>query len=126
MGQKLDNYAIEACAKIGHEANRLFCEVMGDYSHRRWEDTSDDLKQVARQAVIGIAEHDYNAQQSHEAWVTAKRAAGWAYGQQKDVDKKLHPCMVEWAQLPFEQQHKDLLWINSVKSMLAAIYTIPQ
>lgn len=35
---------------------------------------------------------------------------GWKYGPIKDADKKEHPCMVPFADLPAAQQAKDYIF----------------
>jgi hypothetical protein len=44
-----------------------------------------------------------------------KHEAGWMWGKEKDVEKKLHPCMVPWEELPVEQRVKDYLFRAVVK-----------
>jgi hypothetical protein len=39
-----------------------------------------------------------------------KKAAGWIYGPVKDPEKKEHPCIVPYDQLPIEQRTKDYLF----------------
>lgn len=126
MGRELSNFEIESITRVAYEANRAFCEAQGDFSHGPWDAVPNDLKIVARNATIGIATLDLSAKQSHEMWVSAKRAQGWSHGEKKDSAHKLHPCLVEWDELSFEQQAKDKLWIQVVKSMLAAYFTIPR
>ncbi len=126
MGRQLDNFEVEALAMAAHENNRAFCQAMGDFSHSTWDATPDDLRQIARQAVIGIATLDFTPEQTHEAWVAAKRAAGWRHGDTKNAKDKTHPCLVAWKDLPFEQQVKDEMWISTVKNLLAAIWRIPR
>lgn len=126
MGRELDKFEIEACTKAAYENHRIFCEAMGDQSHVPWEFLHDDLKAVARHATVGIATHDHNAERSHQAWVDLKRSQGWNFGQKKSEQDKTHPCLVEWRDLPFEQQAKDELWIQSVKNLLNAFWRIPR
>lgn len=125
MGRQLENFELEACAKAAHEVNRAYCEAMQDFSHLSWEATNSDLRTVAKHAVIGIVTNDHTAEQSHEAWVATKRAAGWTFGSKKNADKKEHPCLVAYKDLPFEQQVKDELWVTTVKALMGALWRIP-
>jgi hypothetical protein len=45
-----------------------------------------------------------------------KKADGWVYGEVKDPEKKEHPCLVEYEELPKDQQAKDSLFIAVVRS----------
>lgn len=126
MGRQLSHLEIEVCANAAHEVNRAYCRAMDDHSHAPWSATPSHLQRVAKQAVIGIATNDYNAQQSHDAWVAAKLADGWRHGEIKSDERKEHPCLVEWEALPFEQRAKDELWVSTVKNMLDAFWRLPQ
>lgn len=53
---------------------------------------------------------DHGPEVSHESWMREKLAAGWKYGPEKDAEKKEHPCLVEFAELPREQQAKDYIF----------------
>lgn len=126
MNRQLENYEIESLAKAAHEVNRAYCEAMGDNSHAAWDATAPDLKAIAKQACIGIAMQDHNEEQSHEAWVAAKRSQGWNFGDKKDEFLKTHPCLTSFANLPIEQQVKDRLWVATVKNMTDAFWKIPR
>jgi hypothetical protein len=51
---------------------------------------------------------------SHASWSAHKLADGWNYGPLKDPKIKEHPCLVPFAELPAEQQQKDILFFNTV------------
>lgn len=125
MGKELSASEIEACAHGAHEVNRAYSKHLGDNSNYPWEVTSEPDKRVARQAVIGIITNDHNAQQSHEAWVSARRADGWTKGAIKSYEKKTHPCLVPFDELPSEFQIKDELFVTAVKSIASAFWRIP-
>lgn len=57
------------------------------------------------------------AEQHHEAWCEFKRAAGWTYGPVKDAEKKTHPCLVPFGELPRHQQVKDTVFLAVVRAM---------
>lgn len=42
---------------------------------------------------------------------------GWVYGEVKDADKKTHPCIVPYNELPEFQKKKDHLFIAIVKAL---------
>ena len=47
---------------------------------------------------------------SHTNWSNEKFAAGWVYGDVKDAEKKTHPCLVPYSELPEEQKVKDAIF----------------
>ena len=55
---------------------------------------------------------------SHRSWLAEKEGDGWVYGPVKDPERKEHPCMVPFGQLPKDQQAKDFLFLATVKAAL--------
>ena len=47
-----------------------------------------------------------------------KEADGWKYGEVKDADKKEHPCMIPYEELPVEQRAKDYIFKQIVNSLM--------
>ncbi len=123
--RQMDKWEIEACTAAAYEVHRQFCKGMADFSHVPYESLPPDLKEVARNATMGIVTLGFTAEQSHEAWVAHKKSQGWTRGEVKDAVKKTHPCLVPFKELSFEQQAKDDLWISTVKNLMAAFTRIP-
>lgn len=46
-------------------------------------------------------------EQNHDNWMKTKAAQGWVYGPVKDFEKKTHPDMVPFGQLPDIEKRKD-------------------
>ena len=107
-------------AQLAHEVNRAYCASLGDTSQAAWADAP---KWQQDSALAGVDMHtknpDATPEQSHESWLEQKTAEGWAYGEVKDADKKLHPCFLPYAQLPVEQKAKDYLFRGVVHTALA-------
>jgi len=104
-------------ARVCHEVNRAYCRAIGDDSQPPWEQASDWQRSSCE---IGVKEHldvGLTPEQSHEIWMEDKRRAGWVYGPVKDPDRKEHPCIVPYAQLPQEQQVKDHLFAAVVRAL---------
>jgi len=107
-------------AKAAHEANRAYCQSIGDDSQPAWEDAPDWQKDSARAGVEAIiANPDTTPEQSHEGWLAQKKADGWKCGPVKDADKKEHPCFVPYSELPEAQRIKDHIFGNVVRATLA-------
>jgi len=110
--------SIEQIAIICHEANKSYCEQLGDNSQVSWNEAPEWQKQSAIKGVeFNIANPDAPASSSHDSWLEEKRATGWKYGEVKDPEKKEHPCFVPFEELPIEQQKKDHLFKSIVKSL---------
>jgi hypothetical protein len=47
------------------------------------------------------------AEAEHDGWMAQRAKNGWSYGTPRDDDRKLHPSMVPYAQLPEAEKEKD-------------------
>jgi len=98
-------------AEVAHEVNRAYCQALGDYSQPTWHDAPDWQRTSAVEGVkFHISNMDAGPEASHESWLTLKEKEGWKYGLVKDSEKKEHPCMVPFDQLPVDQQAKDFIF----------------
>jgi hypothetical protein len=105
-------------ARVCHEANRAYCLTIGDPSQPSWDAAPDWQRESAIKGVLHLlANPDAGPQSSHESWLAEKRATGWIYGPIKDPEKKEHPCMVPYDQLPLEQRRKDALFQGIVRAL---------
>lgn len=109
----------EPIARVCHEANRAYCATLGDFSQSPWESAPEWQRQSA---ISGVAFHlnnpDASASASHDNWLRDKERGGWRYGPVKDADRKEHPCLVPFDQLPPEQQAKDRLFRCIVHALI--------
>ena len=109
---------IDDIAKVCHEANRAYCETLGDTSQPAWANAPEWQRSSARNGVkFHLENFGASPSHSHEEWYKEKAAAGWKYGPVKDPEKKEHPCFVPYNQLPVEQQAKDHLFIHVVNAL---------
>lgn len=111
---------IETIARACHEANRAWCEAHGDLSQPVWTEAPDWQRDSALEGVHGVLSGNTPAQ-SHEGWLQHKIAAGWAWGAVKDPERKLHPCMVGYEDLPPMQKTKDALFVAVVRALAPAL-----
>lgn len=115
----MNNYerALDGVAKICHEANRAYCQTLGDLTQPSWENAPSWQKESAIEGVKFHLKKPRTVDDSHNNWMAHKIAAGWKYGPVKDADKKEHPCMVPFDELPYAQQFKDGLFLAIVMAM---------
>lgn len=103
--------SVEHIAKICHQANKAYCESIGDMSQKSWEEAEQWQRDSA---VAGVQYRMDNPgatpEGQHESWKKAKEDAGWAWGEVKNAELKTHPQMVPYDQLPEEQKKKDALF----------------
>ena len=116
------NISIEQIAKICHQANKAYCEAIGDNTQVDWEAAPEWQK---KSAIVGVEFNlrnpDAPASASHDSWLEVKKADGWKYGAVKDVLKKEHPCFLAYEELPNEQKIKDQLFKNVVAAFIGKI-----
>ena len=105
-------------AKVCHEANKAYCEAMGDFSLKPWEACPEWQKQSSINGVrFKLKNLDATPEDMHISWMQEKQATGWKYGKVKDETKKEHPCLVAYHHLPPEQRAKDHIFGSIVKSL---------
>jgi hypothetical protein len=108
----------EDIAKVCHEVNRAYCAALGDNTQLPWEEAPAWQRESA---CLGVDAHLDNpllgASGSHQSWLKQKLDEGWIYGPVKDAGKKTHPCIVEYDELPKEQQAKDFIFCEIVHQL---------
>lgn len=109
-------------ARIAHETNRAYCQSIGDDSQKSWEEAAEWQRQSAVKGVQFRLDNRYApASDQHDAWVRDKEADGWKYGPVKDAEKREHPCIVHYNDLPIEQRLKDYLFQAVVDAFVGRV-----
>jgi RyR domain len=109
-----------AAARAAHEANRALCVSIGDDSQVPWEAVPEWQRQSCLTGVNGVLAGT-TPKRLHETWLAEKIADGWKFGAVKDADKKEHPSMVSYHELPWQERAKDGLLIAVVLAMTTAL-----
>ncbi len=105
-------------AVMCHEANKVWCEMNGDNSQKDWFDAEKWQRESAIKGVeYRITNYNGGPDAQHKAWMKDKVADGWVYGEVKDAEKKTHPCLVPFEELPEFQQKKDKLFVAIVDAL---------
>lgn len=111
----------DAIASVCHEANRAYCEQLGDTSQVPWERATDRQKLSARSGVLGVLCNGDTPEASHARWMEGLVRDGWKHGPKKDPELQEHPCLVPYEQLPVAQQRKDHLFHEICYAMAEAL-----
>lgn len=110
---------VEQIAKVCHEANRAYCQEIGDDSQLPWDEAPDWQKESEVKGVRFVLDNpDAPPSANHESWLKEKEDDGWKYGPVKNPETKEHPCFVPYDDLPVEQKAKNLLFKNVTLSFL--------
>lgn len=112
---------VEKIARVTHEANRAYCQSMGDLSQPTWAEAPAWQKSSAIKGVeFALANPDATPLSMHESWSAEKINDGWVWGSLKDAEKKTHPCLVHYDLLPDAQRAKDHLFLGIIRSLQRA------
>ena len=105
-------------ARVAHQVNAAYCLALGDNSQLDWS-AAPQWQVDSALAVVALHSNDPLAgpEASHVGWMKQKVDDGWVYGERKDPDKKTHPCIVPFSELPVEQQAKDYIFRAVVLSL---------
>ncbi|MTV48842.1 Ryanodine receptor Ryr [Heliobacillus mobilis] len=62
---------------------------------------------------------------AHDVWATQRFKDGWQYGEQRDDQKKLHPCLIAYEELPESEKDYDRnAAMQTLKAIVALGYRI--
>jgi len=81
------------------------------------EINKDQLESLIDGVEFMLLHPDISPEENHDNWMRAKVAQGWVYGEVKDFEKKTHPDLVPFEELPDIEKRKDIA--NSVSHRLA-------
>jgi hypothetical protein len=114
----MEMYKIIDIARICHQANKAWCQANHDFSQKDWDEAEEWQQDSAINGVKFRLENP-NAKEDaqHNAWMEDKIKDGWVYGEVKDAEKKTHPCIVPFNELPEFQQKKDKLFCAIVDAL---------
>ncbi len=102
---------VMAIARVAHEANKAYCEGIGDMSQFSWDESPEWQRHSSIKGVqFHLENPDATEAASHESWLAEKERDGWKYGPVKNPEAKEHPCFVPHSELPLSQQLKDRLF----------------
>lgn len=110
---------VKTIAEICHEANRILCNSVGDFSQTSWADAESWQQEAAIAGVLFLIDNpDAEPDALHNQWCNLKYEQGWVYGERKDPIAKTHPCLVKFENLPEAQQVKDHLFRDIALSLI--------
>lgn len=98
-----------------HEANKEIQQQTGEYTPQ----LSEHLTKSILDGVYFVLDNpNCTPEQQHNNWVHFKRADGWKYGVTKDFERKEHPCLVPYSELPEIQQRKDAVFRQTLDNFI--------
>lgn len=86
-------------------------------------DPIDTSKVQLSDEIIELTEQ--LAENAHEVWAQRRKNEGWTHGPRRDQDKKTHPSLVPYKELPEEEKEYDRRTaMETLKVLLALGYRI--
>lgn len=73
------------------------------------EPNKDQYESLLQGVKFGLQNLDMTPEQNHENWMKCKTEQGWVYGEVKDFEKKTHPDLVPFDELPKIEADKDIM-----------------
>lgn len=111
-------FTIQDIAAVCHAANAEYCRRTGDDSQPAWSEAPRWQQDSAVDGVRYHLDHPHAGPSgSHVNWMRLKLQDGWTYGPVKDAERKTHPCLVAFDQLPASQQAKDAIFVAIVHAL---------
>lgn len=107
--------ALLFCAKLCHAAIKA-------YNDARGEITLDFglIKAGLVHAIQDAVEDErIDGKEMHRRWMEDKLAKGWVHGPEKDAQKRTHPCILGYEELPAEQRVKDNIILGIAREFFA-------
>lgn len=109
----------EQVAQVCHNVNTQYCLMIGDQVPPRWHElTEEEQASMIAGVAAKMQKPEITPEQQHNLWMESKIADGWSYGEVKDRDRKLHPCLVPYSELPEKQRMKDILFGSTVVGIM--------
>lgn len=109
---------INDIARICHEANTALCVVNGDPALPHWDNLDPAYKESSRKGVEAALSGS-GPKELHESWRKERTAQGWVFGKTLDRQAKIHPCLIDYEDLPEAQQMKDEIFLSIVRAASA-------
>lgn len=116
---------VEDIARVAHEANRALTQIVQDVPVQQpWSQAGADMQESTIKGVYAAirlidegALLEDRGRLMHESWCEDRRAHGWTYGESKDTEKKTHPALRPYAELPEGTRRKDVVFFAIVAAL---------
>jgi hypothetical protein len=115
----MGGYTANQIAQVCHEANRAFQCVIGEIPSPAWYSDTDEMRFATIESVDAVTA-GATAAELHETWRQSHLATGWTHGPVKDYERKTHPLLVPYNDLPAAQKDKDVLFRAVVLALTIA------
>lgn len=110
---------INDASSVVHEFGRTYATMNGIVVHPPFDELPEWQQDAIKEQVFKVLNHQIGSPtQAHDSWVDNMYAEGWRYGAQLDHEKKEHPNICPWDELPEVERFKDVLFFTAVRTMM--------
>jgi ppGpp synthetase/RelA/SpoT-type nucleotidyltranferase len=71
--------------------------------------------------LVSTGEYEFMARMEHARWNAERLLEGWTFGPQKDISRKISPCLVAWDNLDDQTKSYDFDPVNNIPVLLQQI-----
>jgi len=105
-----------------HDVGRTLATHTGRNELPFWGDLSESQRNLTLAWVKHrIAFPDSSVSEQHRLWCEATAKDGWTHGEAFSKEKKIHPLLVDFSNLPVEERYRFLFFGQTVAVMVAVI-----
>lgn len=106
--------------QIAAEIRVMLCEA--PYAQEIFDDAQRQRRITALQ---DCALHATSDAERHLSWVKMHEESGWVYGPQFDPEKKTHPNLLPWEQLPITTRSKARIFAMVANAAQSLVQSLP-
>lgn len=111
---------VEAAATAAYEVVRVCERALSGKSMLGWEALSARKKSNFR-SWVRLALYGVSAEEAHGQWLGRKVEQGWTFGLVKDRQKKTHPLLVTFDELPKKHKCRKKLFMVVAREVGSAL-----
>lgn len=93
---------LDFIASVGHSVQCGIDYAFGLPELHQWGLMGEAYKTQMKASVRAVLIHDKSPKSLHDGWVRRLAQEGWVRGEVKDAEKKTHPLLVAFDELPIE------------------------
>ena len=110
-----DGITVDAVARIVHNAQRDLGYWLEDPYPPEPYDALPEEQRRPVQSLVRLIIGGYPPEYVQEMWIESMKEKGWDWGEEKDPNRKTHPCITGFEELPLWERKKVLLAYDIVE-----------
>lgn len=101
-GEDYSDAELDFIASVAHSVQCGIDYAFGLPELHQWGLMGDGYKAQMKASVRAVLVHDKSPKSLHGSWLSRLTQEGWVHGEVKDAEKKTHPLLVPFDELPIE------------------------